>query len=284
MASEKHRDSTISTIISKDLNTGTHSRSQSAELQCPPLSETRAAVCHAVEPPSTISTLLTGWWYIEITCMILSFAVFGLYCWFLSSWEGYRVSDWNRRVPKVFSSFFIKNLGSAASSFITILKVLSFIPITASMGQLKWHYFLRRYSRPVAELETFDAASRSVSGSIKLLVSGNRFHSIHITLGCLLTLATLYLGSSTQNTITSPSEEYWSPEGVINKTEIAQLPVTEVFNVTARRDILGVDNQNFSEDPGIQAALFTAWSFYQNPQFVNQEINPVSANCSSTYC
>lgn len=84
------------------------------------------------------------------------------------------MSDWNERVPHVFSSFYVKNLGSAASSVITILNILSFIPLTAAMGQLKWHYFLRRYSRLVAELETFDVASRGVSGSIKLLVSGKR--------------------------------------------------------------------------------------------------------------
>ncbi|KAF5501580.1 hypothetical protein CGCS363_v006288 [Colletotrichum siamense] len=214
----------------------------------------------------------------------MSFAVFGLYCWFLNSWDGYRVCYWNERVPHVFSSFYVNNLGSAASSIITVLKILSFIPITAAMGQLKWHYFLRRYSRPVAELETFDAASRGVSGSIKLLVSGRRFHSIHITLGCLLTLDTLYLGSSTQNTITSPSRVYWPLKHRINETTVALLPVTEMFNVTARRDIIGVDTQNYSEDPGMQAALFTAWSFYENPLFANQEIDQVSANCSSTYC
>ncbi|KAF4811149.1 hypothetical protein CGCSCA5_v010155 [Colletotrichum siamense] len=174
MASEKHGDSTISTIISKDWETGPRSGSRSARPQSPSLPETSNAICHAIEPPSTVSKLLTGWWYMEIACMVLSFAVFGIYCWFLKSWDGYRVSDWNERVPHVFSSFYVKNLGSAASSIITILKILSFIPVTAAMGQLKWHYFLRRYSRPVAELETFDAASRGVSGSIKLLVSGKR--------------------------------------------------------------------------------------------------------------
>lgn len=172
MGSEKHRGSANSTTISSDLETGADNHPKSRGLPTSPAAETNNILCQSIEPPSSTSRLISGWWYPELACMVLSLAVFGFYCWVLKRWDQHLWQDWFDNRPSFIFKYFVKNLGSAASSIMSTLKILMFIPITASMGQLKWHYlFQRRFPRPVAELQTFDAASRGVAGSIKLIVS-----------------------------------------------------------------------------------------------------------------
>lgn len=172
MASEKQRGSAISTTISSDMDPAPD---KAAELRPTSQEESTTAIPQSIEPPSAASRIRSGWWHFELGCMILSLALFGFYLWVLRIWDGRPPDDWYDHKPSIIFNRYVKNLGSAASSIISALKVLMFIPITASMGQLKWHYFFeRRFSRPVAELQIFDAASRGVSGSAKLLVSDQR--------------------------------------------------------------------------------------------------------------
>lgn len=78
--------------------------------------------------------------------------------------------------------------------------------------------------------------------------------------------------------------DHWPLDRDINYTGKATLPVTEMFNATARDDTLGVDSQNHYEDPSMQASLLTAWSYWETPQQSYLDFDPIPANCSSQYC
>lgn len=64
-------------------------------------------------------------------------------------------------------------LPSMAGLLMSILRITMLYPVSAAMGQLKWHYFRRPGSRPVTDLKAFDDASRGVFGSFKMLTSKN---------------------------------------------------------------------------------------------------------------
>lgn len=64
-------------------------------------------------------------------------------------------------------------LPSMTGFLMSTLRITMLYPVSAAMGQLKWHYFRRPGSRPVTDLKAFDDASRGLFGSLKLLTSKN---------------------------------------------------------------------------------------------------------------
>lgn len=62
-------------------------------------------------------------------------------------------------------------LGTLISIFATVIHASISAPLSSGLGQLAWIKF-RHQSRPLAQIETFDAASRGVVGGLKLLALG----------------------------------------------------------------------------------------------------------------
>jgi hypothetical protein len=62
-------------------------------------------------------------------------------------------------------------LGTLISIFATVIHASISVPLSSGLGQLAWIKF-HRQSRPLAQIETFDAASRGVIGGLKLLALG----------------------------------------------------------------------------------------------------------------
>lgn len=142
-------------------------------LSGPPSSPTRtvhgqSSACVSCKPPSRIALIISGSWYMELVCMFLSAVVFGFYCWFLSYHNGKGSGELNyyEWLVRLF-----KTLQSALSQISTVLRLLMFVPVSSAMGQLGWHQFWDSTSRPVSDLQTFDAASRGLSGAVRLLLS-----------------------------------------------------------------------------------------------------------------
>jgi hypothetical protein len=60
------------------------------------------------------------------------------------------------------------SINSLISWLSTIAKICVFIPVTKGLGQLKWVWFAEK-ERTLADLETFDSATRGVTGSAMLV-------------------------------------------------------------------------------------------------------------------
>lgn len=81
-------------------------------------------------------------------------------------YSGREAPDWSltMRNDKSFH-FTLNSLLSIISNFGTICAA---IPITKALGQLKYLWFIEK-DRTLADLETFDSASRGILGSLRLL-------------------------------------------------------------------------------------------------------------------
>ncbi|KAM0283130.1 hypothetical protein ACHAQH_002611 [Verticillium albo-atrum] len=145
------------------------------------------------------------------------------------------------------------------------------------MGQLKWHYY-RRPQR-LLNLERMDAATRSIWGSLMLLLSRNWRRSI--TLGGILMIASLFFGAFLQNTINQELKSFPTTN------ETAFLPVNTDFTTPFNHDELQMSN--FLVAPMvIQAALAKGWSYYEgtSPEVTSMAshlpIDCPSGNCTWT--
>lgn len=94
-------------------------------------------------------------------------------------------------------------------------------------------------------------------------------HSMHISLGCILILASQALQTLSQSAITQYSGMSWQPE--ISGISNASIPFALLFNVSEnyyfdRNDINTTDRQIFNADSRTQAALLTSWAYYLSPK------------------
>jgi hypothetical protein len=51
----------------------------------------------------------------------------------------------------------------------TVARICLFVPLSNGLGQLKWAWFDDGKDRPLADLDTFDAAYRGLIGSMQLI-------------------------------------------------------------------------------------------------------------------
>ncbi|KAE9566361.1 hypothetical protein CGMCC3_g17476 [Colletotrichum fructicola] len=220
--------------------------------------------------PSTVVMLLSDWWYMELLCMVLSFAMFGFYCWFLHHMDGKKDAAAYFFIIKIYS-----NVGAAIAQMAVVLKLLMFVPVSSALGQLSWYRFLNTTSKPVADLQAYDAASRGLSGSVRFLLSKNLFKSPHATLGAVLTIASIYLASSMQNAVHSFSTSLRDPQDGQN----ASMPFANLFDRHPRTITTIVDESNDEIDTGMGAALYSAWLYNTNPQKANVPVSFLSTTC-----
>lgn len=88
----------------------------------------------------------------------------------LPTWASAR--DYCIKVPKTSISKCYSSKGVSVNSVMswmsTVAKICVLIPITKGLGQLKWVWFAEK-ERTLADLETFDSATRGLSGSALLV-------------------------------------------------------------------------------------------------------------------
>ncbi|KAH0427224.1 hypothetical protein CcaCcLH18_09781 [Colletotrichum camelliae] len=219
--------------------------------------------------PSRIVMLLSDWWYMELLCMVLSFATFGFYCWFLFYQDGKEDDAGYLLNIKLY-----RNVGAAIAQIAVVLKLLMFVPVSSALGQLSWYRFLNATSKPVADLQTYDAASRGLSGSVRFLLSKRLFKSPHATLGAVLTIASVYLASSMQNAVHSFSHTLQD----LQEGQNASMPFVDLLDHHPRTSTTFVD-ENDEIETGMGAALSSAWLYSTNPQKSNVPVSLLPANC-----
>jgi hypothetical protein len=88
----------------------------------------------------------------------------------LPSWaspQDYCVKIPKTSITKCYGSKGV-SVNSVISWFSTVAKICVLIPITKGLGQLKWVWFAEK-RRTLADFETFDSATRGLTGSALLL-------------------------------------------------------------------------------------------------------------------
>ncbi|KAI1775735.1 hypothetical protein F4818DRAFT_414800 [Hypoxylon cercidicola] len=105
----------------------------------------------------------------------------------LSRFDGQQVPEWP----------FSINLNTLIALISTIMRAAMLVGVAEVISQTKWSWFSR--SRPLAHLQYFDEASRSVSGSLSLLFVAPT--SLFGTLGALITILSVGIGPFTQQAI-----------------------------------------------------------------------------------
>ncbi|KAL5318279.1 hypothetical protein ACEPPN_013338 [Leptodophora sp. 'Broadleaf-Isolate-01'] len=110
-------------------------------------------------------------------------------------------------------------LNTLVSVFSTLLKALMMMAVAECISQLKWIWF--KNPRSLADLTTFENASRGPWGSTQLLIT-LRFHHI-AALGALVTIVTIAVDPFVQQAIR------FYPCGYVETNSLASVPVAHSY-------------------------------------------------------
>ncbi|EQB52892.1 hypothetical protein CGLO_07436 [Colletotrichum gloeosporioides Cg-14] len=220
-------------------------------------SNSQSSACGFPKRPPAIVLIFNGWWYMELVCIFLSYALFALYYWCLTQINGQPETK-----PGIFSSIPIFNNNASVLSMISVvLKLLMFVPVSSAM------------------------ASRGPSGSFRLLCSRYIFNSFHTTLGAVLTIAALYLGPSMQNAIADNFNlESALPLSTPMDGENSTMTFLDRYDHHPPIEVSIVDEKNITTDPQLEISLYYAWLYNMNPQRTTAPVVSVSVNCTQAVC
>lgn len=122
---------------------------------CPARYEQVSPMNKQREPRPTLALL--GEWGWEAAGILVSAAIIIAIVVVLGKYNGHKQQDWEHI-----------SLNSLISWLSTLAKACVLFSISQGIGQLKWVWFANQ-SRPLSDLDTFDSASRGVTGSAALL-------------------------------------------------------------------------------------------------------------------
>ncbi|KAI2640860.1 hypothetical protein GGS26DRAFT_180332 [Hypomontagnella submonticulosa] len=130
-------------------------------------------------------------WPWEIGSVVVSFGLIAATFSILSHYNEQKVPEWP----------FSINLNTLVALISTIMRAAMLVGVAEVISQTKWTWFSR--PRPLSHLQYFDAASRSVSGSLSLLfvAPGSTLGVI----GALVTILSLGMGPFAQQAIKTVS-------------------------------------------------------------------------------
>jgi hypothetical protein len=109
--------------------------------------------------PWSVRVALDDWWVLETIALVLSAVLLVAVYVLLQSYDGEPQPDWE-----------LISLNTIVSWLGTLSKSMVLVPVSRSLGQLKWVWYARK-PRAMSDLHKFDAASRGVLGSLELLFS-----------------------------------------------------------------------------------------------------------------
>ncbi|KXH54133.1 hypothetical protein CSAL01_11055 [Colletotrichum salicis] len=144
------------------------------------------------------------YWGLEIFTLFVAICLLVAIIWLLAHYDGHYMPKWPFEI----------NLNSAIALLSTFLRAAIVAAVAEIIGQIKWTWFAEK-TRPLQHLQDFDAASRSILGSTKLLAmlmwnlgfSSTGFLAIG---AATVTIASLAVGPVTQQavrTVTCPMLE-----------------------------------------------------------------------------
>lgn len=148
-----------------------------------------------VRPKLSHSRHVLRYWALEILTVIVAVILLLAIVILLNHYDGRYMPEWP----------FDINLNSAIAFLSTFLRAAIVAAVAEIIGQIKWTWFTER-TRPLHHLQDFDAASRSIIGSIRLVmvVVWNLGFTSAGLLGmsaALVTIASLAVGPVTQQAV-----------------------------------------------------------------------------------
>ncbi|OLN97894.1 hypothetical protein CCHL11_02599 [Colletotrichum chlorophyti] len=111
-----------------------------------------------VSKPSQTRHVLS-YWGLEILTLFVAVCLLAAIIALLAYYDGHYMPEWPFEI----------NLNSAIAFLSTFLRAAIVAAVAEIIGQIKWTWFAER-TRPLNQLQDFDGASRSVLGSVKLLM------------------------------------------------------------------------------------------------------------------
>ncbi|KAI8959210.1 hypothetical protein F5Y11DRAFT_333769 [Daldinia sp. FL1419] len=128
-------------------------------------------------------------WPWEIASLFVAIGSIAATYSILSHFDGHEVPEWPLSI----------NLNTLIALISTIMRAAMLVGVAEVISQTKWTWFSR--PRPLRHLQSFDQASRSITGSMSLLFVAPK--SAFGVLGALITVLSLGVGPFTQQTVKS---------------------------------------------------------------------------------
>ena len=115
-----------------------------------------------------IKAVVGSWYYAwEVFGVVASAGAIAAIAVVVAHYDDERAPKWHAPVPGREKPFRL-TLNSLLSILSTFGSICAMIPVTKCLGQLKYLWFMEK-DRTLADLETFDSASRGKFGSAQLL-------------------------------------------------------------------------------------------------------------------
>lgn len=111
------------------------------------------------------------------------------------------------------------SLNAVVSALIVATKAALIYTTACCIGQLKWHHFQRCRSRSLYDLKTFDEASKSPLGALRL-VARLRSISVVAVLGSLVVVCAVFMETFSQQILAYPTRD------VVANGSLAAFPMT----------------------------------------------------------
>ncbi|WYZ42051.1 hypothetical protein EsH8_V_000946 [Colletotrichum jinshuiense] len=149
----------------------------------------------AVRPAPSHTRHVFSYWGLEILTLFFAVCLLAAIIALLAYYDGHYMPEWPFEI----------NLNSAIAFLSTFLRAAIVAAVAEIIGQIKWTWFAEQ-ARPLHHLQDFDAASRSILGSSKLLmvlVWNMGFSSAGILAigAAIVTIASLAVGPVTQQAV-----------------------------------------------------------------------------------
>jgi len=168
---------------------------------------------------------LEDWWVLEVVALFLSAVLLSATAVLLRHYDDKPQPGWE-----------MTSLNTLVAWMGTLSRALVLLPVSRSLGQLKWTWFATR-PRSLADVQSFDDASRGVIGSTQLLLSrrgwcenrknpgppqdllmtNTKLHRHLQSIGCFATIIAIGFGPSLQNLI------HYYPNTVVNPAQQAYI-------------------------------------------------------------
>ncbi|GKT51044.1 uncharacterized protein ColSpa_11225 [Colletotrichum spaethianum] len=166
-----------------------HQPSGGSSFQCQPPMDP------ALRPSQGRIRYILRYWSLEIFTVFVAFCLLAAIITLLAYYNGHYMPEWPFEI----------NLNTAIALLSTLLRAAIVAAVAEIIGQIKWTWFAEK-TRPLQHLQDFDAASRSVLGSIRLLgvvVWNLGFSSAGLLAigSAIITIASLTVGPVTQQAV-----------------------------------------------------------------------------------
>ncbi|KAK2067063.1 hypothetical protein P8C59_000829 [Phyllachora maydis] len=230
----------------------------------PPSSSSSSSSCPDPDPARKWWHHVFGSWTWELLALFVAIGIQGAVIAILAHFDGETVPEWP----------FSINLNTLVALLSTMLRAAMLLVVTQTLGQIKWSWFIERV-RPLQQLHDFDQASRSILGSLRLVLiilfrgGGTRAGALAF-MAAMITIISFAIGPFTQQAIRTGSCSRF-----VQDTN-ASLPVAHVMPGTSSYFRIGAGRWELMVD--MKAAMIQGLA---NP---NRNDSAIQASCPTGNC